>query len=800
MKISYNWLTKYIDTGHSAEEIAEKLTAIGLEVEEIYPYSTVPELPEGLLIGEVLTVIPHPNAERLRLTTVNIGEAGPLNIVCGAPNVAEGQKVIVATIGTELTPNTGEPFKIGKSKIRGEASEGMLCAEDEIGLGASHAGIMVLPQDAPVGEKFRNYISGYRDTIIEIGLTPNRVDAANHMGVARDLSALLNKPLQEPVITSELTNSKAAEIQIEIEDNAACPRYSGLVIKGIKVQESPEWLKNHLLSIGLKPINNIVDTTNYVMMEMGQPLHAFDLKEIKGNKIIIRKANPSATLVTLDKAERKLTGSELLICNAEEPMALAGVFGGLNSGISEETQDIFIESAHFDPATVRKAARQHGLFTDASFRFERGSDPNITVTAAKRAADIILEIAGGDLQDHLYDIYPVPVENKIIRFSLAYLDKVAGNYIDRDEAASILNGLGISIIERKDEEWLLEIPTYKRDVTRPVDVVEEIMRIYSFDRINFTYQIKSVLQNDPLYEREKRRNKISSYLISQGFFEAYQLSFVPPAYNEFSTEREPVKVLNPLSNELGELRNNMLIPGLKTLEHNLNRQQPDNRFFEWGIVHRMEKGRMREYYRLALWLTGDVSRSNWARPSKKADLFHIKGLVEAVLSFSAKDDLRFEVVEEQGFELFGSYSDKNKKTVAELGKVDADILKQMGIDEEVYYAVFDADALLSGGSQQMEHSSYSRFPRVYRDMALLVPENISYGTIKEQIEQTERQNLKGITVFDVYKGAQVPEGFKSYAIRLEFENHSQTLEDKAVDKMMNRISGALSHKFNINIR
>jgi phenylalanyl-tRNA synthetase beta chain len=798
MKIAYNWLQKYIKLNLTPEETAEKLTSVGLEVENTYEYSTVPSLPGGLVIGEVSSVMPHPNAEKLKLTQVNIGGPEPLHIVCGAPNVAEGQKVVIATIGTELQPTKGEGFKISKSKIRGEVSEGMLCAEDEIGLGESHAGIMVLSADAPVGTSFKDYISGYRDHVIEIGLTPNRVDAASHIGVARDLSALLDTDLEYPLLTADFKNTETVPpIKIQVETPDECIRYSGVVINGIKVGSSPDWLKNHLQSIGLKPINNIVDITNFVMYECGQPLHAFDLSKISGEEIIIRTAREGEKITTLDKSERSLKGFELLICNADVPMALAGVMGGIESGINEYTTSIFLESACFEPSVVRKAARQHGLFTDASFRFERGTDPDATVDALRRAVDIILEVEGGRVVDHLYDIYPNPLDLKKIEFSLSYLNRLAGNEIEKTETKKILTRLGIKILKEEEDTLLLEIPGFKRDVTRIVDVAEEALRIYSYDRITFGQQLKSVIQADPNYAQETIKRKISGYLVANGFYEAYNLSFVSTNQHEKPEEILPVAVLNPLSIETAELRNNMLIQGLKMLEHNLNRQQGENRFFEWGTIHQKKQEGYSEKQILSIWVTGHTGVTNWNNNPGKADIYYIKGIVESLLT-QAGLALNFETIEDDIFETGGKYV-QNNKLMARLGIVSDALLKRAGIETAVLYAEIDARILFKE-QKTPEHKPYSRFPRVVRDLALVVPDEVKYHDIKNVIRQTEKHLLKSVNLFDVYKGAQVQEGHKSYAIRLEFENYGQTLEDKAVDKMISRISGALEQRLKVKIR
>lgn len=524
MKVSYNWLKKYIHTDKTPAEIAETLTSIGLEVEDVQNYSSIPYSLEGLVIGKVEEVWQHPGADRLRLTKVDVGKGELLQIVCGAPNVTAGQKVVVATEGAKLHPTGGEPFIIKKSKIRGEASEGMICAEDEIGIGTDHSGIMILPDDTEVGILFSDYLHIYKDTVIDVSLTPNRSDAASHIGIARDLAAAWRINLHYPATKSFDFKEAKDLIEIHIKDSSACPRYAGLIIKNIEVKESPQWMQDVLKAIGLSPINNIVDCTNYVMYELGQPIHAFDLAKIKGNKIIVRRAEKGETLTTLDKVERKLDGTELLICNAEKPMALAGVFGGLDSGISKETTSIFIESAYFNPVDIRRTSRRHQLFTDASFRYERGTDPNLPIIAARRVAELITETAGGEAIGPEYDVYPHHIKPNAIKLDYAFLAKVTGTQIPHFEVKEILEALGCHIALEMDDHIIVNVPTYKTDVTRPIDLVEEILRIYSLDNIGFTSLVKSAIQVNHLYTKESIVKKLSSYLTANGFYEAYHLS------------------------------------------------------------------------------------------------------------------------------------------------------------------------------------------------------------------------------------------------------------------------------------
>lgn len=800
MKISYNWLLEYIDTALSPHEIADKLTSVGLEVEEIYPFSTVPEGLEHLTVGLVKEVSQHPNADRLRLTKVDVGGPELLNIVCGAPNVAVGQKVVVATEGTVLHPVKGEPFTIKRSKIRGEASEGMICAEDEIGLGTSHEGIMVLDDTAEVGTAFSEYRKGYKDWIIEIGLTPNRVDAASHIGVARDLAALLNVPIKYPEDAVTFDQHDNDKLTVIIEDEQACPRYSGMVIKGVEVKESPDWLQNRLKAIGLNPINNIVDATNYVLHEMGHPLHAFDLDQVKGNRIVIKRSEKGQKFVTLDKQERELDGTELMICNAEEPMAMAGIFGGLKSGISEQTKDIFIESAYFNPSVVRAASRRHLLFTDASFRFERGADPNATLRALNRVAYLIRKTAGGTLVTPEYDEYPSMIYPAKIILKLDYLDKVAGMTMPRKEVRDILQAMEIKLLEERENEWLLEVPTFKTDVKRPIDVIEEILRIYSYDRLPVASTVKSIIQVDKIYEKEKKRQRINSYLVDLGFYEAYLLSFTREEDNSWYADKEPIPVLNPISAELGQLRNNLLIPGLRVLQHNLNRQQPDVKIFKWGYTHHRQKDQYMQQYHLAYWITGSVRGGNWHEKERKADFYYLKAITEQALGFTGISRYELQPLEQHPQFDYGFACIANGKTIGQLGRVSDKILKKMGIDQEVFYADFDADVFFGKRNKGLTYEAISRFPRVERDLALQVPKDLQYGDIRSLIGKVDNRLIKRISIFDVYEGEQLKEGLKSYAIRLEFEDKNQTLEDKEVDRIVGKIISRLEHELNVTIR
>lgn len=802
MKISYKWLSQFVEHNLSPEQISEILTNIGLEVDELTPFSTAPAGLDGLVIGHVKNVIQHPNADRLRVTQVDLGNGEePVQIVCGAPNVAEGQKVVVATVGTKLYPKGGESFTIKRSKIRGEESIGMICAEDEIGIGESHEGIMVLPADTPVGMPFKDFLGSYEDWTLEIGLTPNRVDAASHVGVARDLSAYLDIDLKLPQPNTAFDAGASTNFEVIIEDKEACPRYSGIIIEGIEVKDSPQWLKDRLRAVGLSPISNVVDVTNFVMYELGHPLHAFDLSKIKGNKIIVRRSNEGEKFVTLDKQERKLDGTELMICNAEEPMALAGVFGGLESGISPATTSIFIESAYFNPSIIRRTSRKHSLFTDASFRYERGADPNITIFAMFRAAELIKEVAGGKILEPVYDVYPEQIQPKEIRFSYQYLNSIAGNKIPTEAVKRILGRMGMEILQENEAGLLLRVPTYKVDVTRPIDVVEEVMRIYTFDKIEFTHLVKSVLQVDESYKKEKLKAEISRYLSSNGFYEGYHLSFVSEKENIAVEGQEAVNVLNPISAGLEQIRNNMLLPGLKSLLHNINRQNPDVKLYEWGSTYaKAVNGNYIQNEKLALWITGDKHKESWYQKSGKSDIYLLKAYAEQILKMCGLESAENNLSDDEEFEYGLTYSVNNLE-VLHFGKVSPKVLKEADIEQPVFFAEFDLQNILKSISKTpLRFTHISKYPKVNRDLALTVPKNLKYEEIKNRIKETGAALVTDISIFDVYQGEQVKQGFKSYAVRIQFEDPEKTLEDKRIDKIINRIVERLDKELGVEIR
>lgn len=788
MKISYNWLLDLIKTEKTPAQIAEILTGTGLEVESIEPYQSIKGGLQGIVVGEVLTCTKHPNADKLSVTTVTVGGENPLQIVCGAPNVAAGQKVLVATVGSTVYPNTGEPFQINKSKIRGEVSEGMICAEDELGLGQSHAGILVLPTNYVVGYPASHYFPVYSDYTIEIGLTANRGDAASHLGVARDLRAVTNIQLRNSKF--EIRNLDfISPISVSINDTD-CPRYSGISISGIEVKQSPDWLQNKLRVIGLTPINNIVDSTNYVLHELGQPLHAFDADKIVGNQIIVQKAKAGDTFTTLDKIERKLHGHELMICDAEKPLAIAGVFGGLHSGITSNTKNIFIESAYFDAASIRKTAKSHGLNTDASFRYERGTDPNITVDALKRVASIIIEIAGGTISSEIVDVYPTPIPYASLAFSIAKLNQLIGQEIPLTEVKRILTGLDISI-EKEDKDTLhLLIPPYRSDVKRQADVAEEVLRIYGLNNIAIPTQVKSSISPSPDEANYKLRNKAADYLSSNGFYELTCNSLTKSAYYSEDELKTAVKMLNPLSSDLDIMRMSMLYSSLEVLQYNNNRKTSDVKCYEFGYTYQSVDGKYVETPHLFLTMMGNKQTENWNQPQQPVTYFSLKAIVINKLS-------RLGINVQSLTAEYNTPNNRiyntctltfNGKLVCEYGAVLPAIAKPFDLDKEVYVADFNWNTIRElSNNLNLKYKPVSAFPQVRRDLALLLDEAISYADLERIAIKTEPKLLKNVSAFDVYQGDKIGTGKKSYALSFILQDEEKTLTDQEIDAVVNKL-------------
>ncbi len=804
MKISFNWLKQYIELTESPAEVSEVLTATGLEVEGLEKVETIKGGLQGLVIGKVLTCEQHPNADKLKVTTVDVGAEEPAPIVCGAPNVAAGQTVVVALPGTTLYPSGGEPFKIKKAKIRGEVSQGMICAEDEIGLGSSHEGIIVLEEEVAPGTPAAEYFKPETDYVIEIGLTPNRADATSHIGVARDLKAIYHRPVQWPDVDDFAPDNHDLPIAVEVKNHRACPRYSGLTISGITVRESPAWLQKRLLAIGLNPINNVVDVTNFVLHEMGQPLHAFDAAKITGRKVVVQTLEPGTPFVTLDEQERKLTDNDLMICNAEEGMCIAGVLGGLHSGVSAETTAIFLESAYFAPEYIRQTAQQHQIKTDASFRFERGTDPNITVYALKRAALLIKEVAGGSISSDIVDVYPEPIEDFRVPVKKQHITRLIGKELPDKEIKQILTDLDIKITDETEQGFTAIVPPYRVDVQREADVIEEILRIHGFDNVELPAHLGATyLAEHPPLDRNRQQQKIAAYLAANGCYEIMTNSLTRPAYSEMTPAIDAgqnVEILNKLSEDLGVLRQSLLFTGLEVVTYNINRRQKDLKLFEFGKVYRKSGQEYEETPRLGLWLTGRAMPENWAVPAKPVDFTHLSGLVKGVL---AKMNIGHTTSVPTTNPLFqyGLTISHHDQVLVELGLVNKAITKKMALKQEVFYADFAWDLLLSRTSDIIVIDPPSRYPEVRRDLSLVIDKSVQFRDVMAVIEKTERQLIKKVDVFDVYEGENLgDDSKKAYALKFILEDKNKTLTDKIIDKTMNRLMQAFETELGALIR
>jgi phenylalanyl-tRNA synthetase beta chain len=802
MKILYNWLKNYVKTELSPAEVAALLTSVGLEVETIEPFESIKGGLNNVVIGEVKTCAKHPNADRLSLTTVDIG-GKILQIVCGAANVAAGQKVVVATEGAMLYPYEGEAFQIKKSKIRGENSEGMICAEDEIGLGASHAGIMVLPPDTKIGIPAADYFKIYADTIFEVNITPNRADAISHIGVARDLVAAINlgkkvsTHLQMPVVDENISGN-GYDIDVKIENPEACPRYSGITIAGIKVQESPQWLKDKMLSIGLRPINNIVDVTNFVMFESGQPLHAFDADAITGKKVIVRTAKAGETIITLDGTERKLHTDDLLICNEKEAMCIAGVYGGANSGVKNGTTNVFLESACFSGSYIRKTARRHSLHTDAAYRFERGTDINGTLYALKRAAALFIETGGGKVASGVKDSYPVKQEEKQIDFSIAYANKLIGHPIPEKEIKDIIRQVGIKINGESGDSMKLIIPTYRMDITTQADIVEEIVRFYGYNNIPIYKSLKMPMVHTGGIKKNEIENTIGDILSANGFAEVMNTSLTS---SKFANDSGVVKLANPLSSDLDVLRSSLLDNGLTCIAYNQNHQQHDLRLYEFGRVYsRGDKNKFTEEEHLSLWLTGNKTKETWNAKFTRADFYQVKAYVNLILEkLLGKVALQEESINEGQFEAGLNYTFKSR-TIASFGKVNTALLRAHDVKSEVYYADLYWKNILSLIPGKNEIKEVNKFPFVTRDLSLIINKEVSFDSLLKIAYQTEKELLKEVSVFDVYEGDKMEKGKKSYTLRFILQNEDKTLTDKEIDKSMERLIKVYQEKVSAEVR
>lgn len=814
MKVSYNWLKSYIDISLSPQQLSELLTSLGLEVEGMEEVESIRGGLAGLVVGEVVTCAKHPNADKLSLTEVNIGTGDLLHIVCGAPNVAAGQRVIVATVGTTVYPTEGEPFAIKKSKIRGEDSEGMICAEDEIGLGASHAGVLVLPEGTPIGMAARGYFKLETDYIYEIGLTPNRSDATNHLGVARDLAAALRvnhglqRGVQLPSVDAFATQNHDLPIEVIVENAEACPRYSGVVIKGVTIGESPEWLKRRLQAVGVRPINNIVDATNFVLHELGQPLHAFDYDAIKGNKIIVKTLPAGSPFLSLDGITRKLSNEDLMICDADSNgMCIGGVFGGLNSGVSENTKNIFLESAHFNAGWIRRSSMRHTLRTDAAKVFEKGSDPNITVYALKRAALLMTELAGGTISSDLIDLYPKPIAPAEVEISYAHVNRLIGINISNEKVKEILAALEMQAIAETNETLKVAVPTNKADVTREADIIEEILRIYGFDNVPEPGYLTLAMVTSEQPDPSQVRNTIADLLVGNGFHEMMAMSLSESRHYKQTVTHiadESLVYINNTSNvHLDIMRPTMVVSALEAVLHNQNRQQVNLKLFEFGKTYRMQsEGGIDEKPRLSMVLTGQRWTESWLNKDKnQVSFYHLKAFVKLVLNklgFVQYQETEFK----DGIYGYAVRFHRGEQILAELGQVAPKVVRKMDIRSEVFFAELHWDKLLrSMAKLKVSYEELSRFPSVRRDLALVVENSVRFSDIAAIAAKVGKKLLKDINLFDVYvNDSQLGVGKKSYAVSYLFEDPEKTLQDKEIDRIVQQMIDAYTTQLGAVIR
>lgn len=809
MRISYNWLKQFIKTDLKTEEIADILTDLGLEVEGVDTYESLKGGLHGVVIGHVLTCEKHPDADKLKITTVDLGDGNaPVQIVCGAPNVAVGQKVPVATIGTKLFDKDGNAFEIKKGKIRGQESHGMICAEDELGLGDNHDGIMILNEDLKPGTPASKVFEIETDKVFEIGLTPNRADAMSHMGVARDLRAgLLQKGTTSELITPSVSKFKVEKrtlkIDVKVENEKLAPRYCGVTISGVTVKSSPNWLQNRLKAIGLTPKNNIVDVTNYVLHELGQPLHAFDAAQIKGNKVIVKTVPAGTKFVTLDDIERTLHEEDLMICDESGPMCIAGVFGGKTSGVSEKTQAIFLESAYFNPVSIRKTAKRHTLSTDASFRFERGIDPSITEYALKRAALLIQEVAGGEITSDIVDIYPKKIEDFSVFIHFNKVNKIIGEEIKPETIKKILASLDIKVNSITEAGLGLTIPSYRVDVTREIDVIEEILRVYGYNNIKIPSKVNATTANSSRTEEYKVQNIIANQLCSLGFNEMMANSLTTPDYVKLSEnlkEEFNVMMLNPLSSDLSSMRQSLLFSGLEAVSFNINRKRSDLKFFEFGKSYHKMPGGYDENKHLTLLVTGNRQNESWTNAQSKSDFFLFKGYVNTILSRLGLDKKVISLPFENDVFAEGLALAVGKEVIVEFGTVKKSILKYFDIKQEVLYADFAWDKIQKYVSNKIKFTDIPKYPEVRRDLALLLDENVKFEQIYNIAKQTEKGLLKDVNLFDVYQGSNLPEGKKSYAVSFILQDDSKTLTDTQIDKIMSKLQGNFETQLGASLR
>lgn len=821
MNISYNWLKEYLNFNLSPEEVSAALTSIGLETDGVEKVETIKGGLEGLVVGKVLTCVEHPDSDHLHITTVDLGDGTPTQIVCGAANVAAGQHVVVATVGTKLYDGDKE-FAIKKSKIRGVESFGMICAEDEIGVGTSHDGIIELPETVKPGTLAKDYYNVKDDYMFEVDLTPNRIDAASHFGVARDLAAWMKAQgmqadLHSPSVDAFHSDRADGAIPVGVECQEATIRYAGLTIRGVKVAESPEWLRNYLTAIGQRPINNVVDITNFILNAYCQPLHCFDLAKVKGNKIVVRPAAEGSKFVTLDGVERTMTARDLMICNAEEPMCIAGVFGGLDSGVTEQTTDIFLESACFHPTWVRKTARRQGLNTDASFRFERGVDPNNVIYALKAAALLVKELAGGEICGEISDFYPALVERPTVELSLDYMSRLIGKTLDKGLVKTILAALEMEVEKETDDVLTLRIPTYRVDVTRPCDVVEDILRIYGYNNVEFDETLHASLSyRQPTDDANQLQNLVSEQLTAAGYHEIMNNSLTAVSYYD-GLEMYPldncVRLLNPLSNDLAVMRQTLVFGGLESLAHNINRKSANLLMYEFGNVYSFDPqaesteekplAPFAEEAHLGIWMTGDLHTANWTAPAVKSTVFDLKAVVENV--FARLGVSRKELVAKQtSNDLFAAcleYRNRGGKLIGYVGVVSHKMLKKTDISQPVYFAELNWNALVKIAlKKKVEYTDLPKSMPVKRDLALLIDAATTFADVETVIRNSEKRLLKSVTLFDVYEGKNLEAGKKSYAVSMTLQDDEKTLNDKQIDAVMKKIITNLQKQLGAQLR
>jgi len=803
MKISYKWLKELIEITETPEEIGKLLTATGLEVEDIEEIESIKGGLKGVVIGKVLTCEKHPEADRLKITTVDVGLAEPLSIVCGAANVAAGQKVVVATVGAVLYPTgSDEPLVLKKSKIRGALSEGMICAEDELGIGTSHEGILVLETELPNGTPAAEYFGISSDYLIEIGLTPNRADAASHFGVARDLKAVLGRNINLPSVEAFQIDNHLLPMEVKVENEEACPRYSGLTISGIKVGESPQWLKLRLQTIGIRSINNVVDVTNYVCHELGQPMHAFDAGKVKGNSVIVKTVASGTVFKTLDGLDRTLSDVDLMICNAEDPMCIAGVFGGADSGVTNETTSIFLESAYFSPVWVRRTAQRFSLKTDSSFRYERGTDPNMPIYALKRAALLIKEIAGGTVSSDITDIYPTPIADFRVKMSFRNIDRLIGKSLGQPQIEAILEGLDISIEDRDEKGFTAVVPPYRVDVQREVDVIEEILRIYGFGQVELSDSLSSDYLSDfPVNDPEKLRMRAAELLAANGFNEMINNSLTKPEYDGYLGEaatESVVKILNYLSEDLSVMRQTLLFSGLEVIAHNSNRRQRDLKLFEFGKTYHHLDGKYVEKERLSVFLTGNIQGESWLEKSREVVFHDLASCVSQILSAMKIRNVEKQDADSTIFQ-YGQTLTLNRKPIVSFGLLKSSVAKKLDVKAPVFFADFDWQYILKQYDSSVQYKEVPKFPEVRRDLSLVVDKKITFEELRQIAYKTEKQLLRSVNVFDVYEGANL-EGRKSYSISFILQDDQQTLTDKVIDKSMSKLIATYERELNAVIR